>query len=393
MRIAVFVAAGLVGLTSFLHAQSDDDDADEADYFPLVPSGNSLRFGLRYVGGPKVAFHDVGTVPATVPILAPSTLGSHVYNDGQVNPDQRTDANGHPTNEGLTNSWTVDFATQITSDNNVVYHTYSTTPMADEQTIKAQNSLAEGWELEMGHRLGKIGRKVDVSLVAGFTFSSFNSKKSSNVQSQLTTLTDIYSLYGQAPPTSFPNTEPTSSSQPVYDSNGQAKLSSTGQPMTTKVDSSVLLSQQPISSITSNTNADGKPAEATVRGKWQIKGAYYSFRFGPLFELPVTERLKLTLRVGGAALFVASDYTADEVILVDNVSAPLADVETKTHSVLLPGWYADAGAEYWLTERTGFYLDATYQKSQAFNQNLGGRTATIDLSSTSGITSGLTLRF
>jgi predicted porin len=59
----------------------------------------------------------------------------------------------------------------------------------------------------------------------------------------------------------------------------------------------------------------------------------------------------------------------------------------------LPAWYADAGAEYWLTERAGFYLDATLQRSQSFDQNLGGRTATIDMSSTSGVTSGLTLRF
>jgi hypothetical protein len=163
-------------------------------------------------------------------------------------------------------------------------------------------------------------------------------------------------------------------------------LTSSGQAKTTSADSSVLLSQQPISSTTSYS-------KATVWGQWQIKGAYYGFRLGPSFELPVTERLKLTLRVGGAGLLVASNYTANEVIEVDNVSAPLADVETKTHSVLLPAWYADLGGEYWLTERTGFYVDATYQGSEAFNQNLGGRTATIDLSSASGIMSGLTLRF
>jgi hypothetical protein len=92
-------------------------------------------------------------------------------------------------------------------------------------------------------------------------------------------------------------------------------------------------------------------------------------------------------------LIVGSTYTANEVLLVNNVSAPLADVETKTHSVVLPGWYADAGAEYWLTERTGFFFDATYQGSESFNQTLAGRTATLDLSSASGITSGLTLRF
>ena len=38
MRNAVFVAAGLAVLACSLHAQSDDDE-DEMDYFPLVPTG------------------------------------------------------------------------------------------------------------------------------------------------------------------------------------------------------------------------------------------------------------------------------------------------------------------------------------------------------------------
>jgi hypothetical protein len=397
MRIAVFVAAGLVVFTTLLHAQSDDDDDDEdTAYSPLVPTGNSMRFGLRYVGGPKVSFHDVGTIPATVPAPDPSYPSVHYYNDGQVNPDQRVDSSNHPLNDGMTNDWSVYSATQIVTSGNtsgIAFHTYSTTALADGQTIKASNALAEGWELEAGHRLGRLGRKVDLSLVAGFSFSSFNSKRSGYVYSQLTTITDLYSLNGQAPPTTFPYTQTGTGTVPVYDGNNQPKIGPTGTQTTTSVDNGLLLPQRPTSSIPSNTNADGTPTQALVLGQWQVKGAYYSFRMGPLFEMPLTERLKLSLRVGGVALIVASNYTANEVILVDNVNAPLADVETKTHTVLLPGWYADAGAEYWLTERAGFYLDATYQRSQAFNQNLGGRTATIDMTSTSGLTSGLTLRF
>jgi hypothetical protein len=61
--------------------------------------------------------------------------------------------------------------------------------------------------------------------------------------------------------------------------------------------------------------------------------------------------------------------------------------------VLLPAWYADLDAEYWLTERAGLYLGASYQRCESFNQNLGGESATVDMTSTSGITSGLTLRF
>ena len=61
--------------------------------------------------------------------------------------------------------------------------------------------------------------------------------------------------------------------------------------------------------------------------------------------------------------------------------------------MLLPGYYADAGAEYWMTERAGFYLGASYQKSGSFDQTLNDRTAKIDLSTTYGVQSGITLRF
>jgi hypothetical protein len=388
MRIAVFVAAGLVVFTGFLHAQSDDDDDDDTGYSELVPTGNSLRFGLRYVGGPKVSFHDVGSIPVTVPVQDPSVPSVHYYNDGQVNPDQRVDGNNHPLNEGQTNSWIVDFASQITSDGNVAFHTYSTTSLPDGQTVNAQNALSAGWELEAGRRLGKLGRKVDLSLVTGFSFSTFNSKRSGYVYSQLTTLTDVYSLNGQAPPITFPTTQSGTGTQLEYDSNNQPKFDPTGAQKTTTVDNGLLLSQQPIPGSSTTTTT-----QALVHGQWQVKGAYYSFRIGPLFEMPLTERLRLTIRVGGAALVVGSTYTAAEDLYIDNVNPHIAIVETKTHTVVLPAWYADAGAEYWLTERAGFYLDATLQRSQSFDQNLGGRTATIDMSSTSGVTSGLTLRF
>src|SRR5208283_1305237 len=206
-----------------------------------------------------------------------------------------------PADDGLTNTWTANYATQITSDNNVAFHIYSTTALPDGETLKARNELAEGWELQMGRSLGKIARKVDVSLVAGFTFSGFNSKRSSDIQAQLTTLTDVYSLNGQTPPTNFPITEPNSGTQVIYDQNGQPVLTSSGGVKTTSTDQSILLGLTPTRTI-SNTNADGTPTTAEVRGVWQIKGAYYTFRLGPVFQLPVTERLKLSLGFGAAGV-------------------------------------------------------------------------------------------
>ena len=387
MRIAVFVAAGLVVLTGFLHAQSDDDD-DEMDYFPLVPSGNSLRFGLRYVGGPKVAFHNVGAVLPTVASVGAMDLAVHDYNDGTVSPDGRTDASGHPLNDGLTNTWTANYDTQITPDSNIAYHIYSTSSLADSQTIKGQTASASGWELQVGRSLGKIARKVEVSLVGGFTFSGINAKKSSLVQAELTTLTDVYALNGQLPPT-MPYTAPTTAYRDIIDPNGLPVLNPDGTQRTVSVDTSTLLGLDPTRTYTHS------PAQ--VQGHWQIKGAYYTFRVGPMFQIPVTERFKLSFGFGAAAAIVGSTYKVDETIELDDATQPVTalvqNVDEKTRNLLLPAFYADIDAEYWMTERTGFYLGATYQKSKSFDQSLDGRSATIDMGSTSGFTSGLTLRF
>jgi hypothetical protein len=107
----------------------------------------------------------------------------------------------------------------------------------------------------------------------------------------------------------------------------------------------------------------------------------------------VTERFKLGMGFGGAVVFAGSTYTSGQTIALQNVTTDVWDGEMKTHSVLLPAFYADVDAEFWLTDRAGLYLGATYQKSQSFNQTVGGESASIDLGSASGITSGLTLRF
>ena len=381
MRIAVFVAAGLAVLTSFLHAQSDDDD-DDMDYFPLVPTGSSLRFGMRYVGGPKVAFHNVGNVPATNVIADATIPTTRVYNDGGVSIDTRTDSSGRPVNDGLTNNWTLNYDSQITAGGDVAYHLYSSDLTGN--TIKGKTSTAAGWELQAGRSMGKIARKVDVSFVGGFTFSGINAKRSSEVTAQLTTLTDTYSLNGQVPPT-VPYTAPTTAYRNVFDSNGAPVLGADGSQTTQTVDTSILLAQNPTRTITT------RPAQ--VSGHWQIKGAYYTFRAGPVFQMPVTERLKLSIGFGAGAIVVGSTYKSDQEIVVDDITARIMSIDEKTRTVLLPAFYADADAEYWLTERTGFYLGATYQKSKSFDQTLDASSATVNLGSTSGVQSGLTLRF
>jgi len=382
MRIAVFLAAGLTVLTALLHAQSDDDD-DEMDFYPLVPSGNHIRFGLRYIGGPKVSFGQLGNVPSNILVGDTTTILNRTYNDGYVNINTRIDANGQPINDGLTNSWKYNFSTQVTPDGNMSFHSYSASSLG--AGLKGKSGSAAGWELQMGHSIGRIARKIDVSLVAGFSFSSMNAKTTGSVPATLNILTDVYSLYGQPPPAP-PYTAPSSTSFPFYDANGNPVTNSDGTAVTDSRDSTTLLGNLPVKRSTSTGTTD-------VNGRWQIKGSYYTMRFGPMFQVPVTERLKLSLGLGVALAYVGSDYLVDETIILPDTEAVVETKEQSARSKLLPCFYADADAEYWLTERTGVYLGTTYQKSGSFDQSLNGRTATIDLGSTYGIQSGISLRF
>ncbi|HUJ43955.1 MAG TPA: hypothetical protein VLW52_10145 [Opitutaceae bacterium] len=381
MRIAVFLAAGLTVLAGVLQAQSSDDE-DEMDYFPLVPSGNSLRFGLRMVGGPKVSFGHLGVVPSIRDVSDTTTVQARAYDDGTVNVDARTGANGGTVNDGLTNTWNFDYSDQVTTGGDIAFHTYDVTSTG--AGMRARAGTAGGWELQFGHRIRKIARKIDLSLVAGFSFTDLDAKVGGTIPAQLNILTDVYSLNGQTPPVA-PYGGPTYGSQGLYDANGNPLLGPDGSQQTKSVETTTLLANLP--TRTNTTTA------TDVRGRWQIKGAAYTFRVGPMLEFPLSERLKFNVEAGAALIYVGSRYIVDESVDLEEVETPLETLEEKDHSVFLPAYYIDANAEYWLTERAGFYLGAGYQKSGSFDQTMNDRTARIDLSTTYGIQSGITLRF
>jgi len=382
MRKALFLALGLAAAVSLLRAQSDDDDEDSMDYFPLAPTGNTLQFGLRHLGGPKVSFGKLGVIPGTAQLGDPTGAATRTYDDGSVSLDPRVDSNGAPVNDGLTNTWGYTFTSQVTPSGDIAFHGYS----ADTSGagINAKKNSADGWELQIGHSFGKIAGKVEFELVAGFSFNSVNAKITSSVPATLTTVTDVYPLYGQAVPTA-PYSAPSYTSQTVLDANGNPVLGSDGSAQTVSVDSSTLLGSQPTRTTTTSPT--------TVNGHWEIRGGYYSIRLGPMLKVPITERLKVSLDVGAALNYIGTQYTAEESVDLTDVNTPLQVTAVTNHSLAMPAYFADANAEYWLTERTGLYLGASVQKSGSYDQVDFGRTANIDLGSAYGFQSGITLRF
>ncbi len=376
MLAAVALAVGVV------HAQSDDDDED-LDYYPIVPSGNQVRFGLHFVGGPKISFGQLGYVPTNVSPGDTETPGNRSYNDGLVSLNARLDHDGNTIIDGFTNTWSYSNASQATPGGDIAFHAYSATSLGGEHQAKA--GTAAGWELQMSRNFGRIAHKIEFSIVAGFTFSDMNAKTTGTVPARLVTVTDVYSLNGQPVPTA-PYTAPSTTTVTVYDNNGNPVIGSDGSITTTTRDNTTLLSSLPISRTTTTGTTD-------VNGRWQIKGAYYTFRLGPAFLIPLSERLKINIGAGVGLAYVGSDYLAEEDIVLPDTETTVTTQAVSARSAWLPVVYADADAEYWLTERTGFYLGASAQKSGSYDQTLDGRTARVDLGSTYGITSGITLRF
>ena len=71
--------------------------------------------------------------------------------------------------------------------------------------------------------------------------------------------------------------------------------------------------------------------------------------------------------------------------------------ESDSANHFLPGYYADANLEYWITDTTGFYAGAVYQNTGDFKQEVKTDTADfttkVDMSSLSGLRAGMNFRF
>jgi hypothetical protein len=144
---------------------------------------------------------------------------------------------------------------------------------------------------------------------------------------------------------------------------------------------------------------------AYVHGDYQLKGAYYLAHLGPNFRYRFNDRFAISGTAGLALAYIGTVFKASEYVhtwydvdhqIFDNVDiAPRYDVnESNSTHKFVPGIYYDLNAEYWMTERTGFYLGVTGQQMRSFQQNkLSGRTATIDMGTNSGWRIGIMTRF
>ncbi|HWA09309.1 MAG TPA: hypothetical protein VG838_07670 [Opitutaceae bacterium] len=378
-------------------------DTDVYIYLPKF----TLTYGMRGLSGAKSSFHGFGHVTDEAQHIADTTgTGeTRIYHDGDVGVDQRTvsidDGNGGVvslliTPDGSTNTWGFADAKQIVGDGTIAMHAY-TADVVDSGPRSKNPGLSFGNEVVLARDIGKIAGRFDWSISAGLSINDLASKMTSFEKANITTITDTYSLNGAPAPTP-PYSAPSSSSVPLTDSSGNTLLNADGTAQTVQVDSSVLLGNTP-ETRTQTTTTD----TVSVMNHYHLHGAYYTFRVGPTLVFPVTTNFRATLSLGGALVYAGTTYSVEQEFKPDTGNEIFSDV-SDTQSHFLPGYYADASMEYWMSNRTAFYLGAVYQSTGSFTQTIVQNTSPglddtatystrVDLSSMQGFRFGVNYRF
>lgn len=358
-----------------------DFGIDEYIYVPTY----TLRLGVRQLSGAKTSFSGSGVVASVVPLSDITTPGlTRYYHDGTVFKDTRSivdiDGNSFPINpDGFTNSWSYNFPGQVQADGTMGFHGYSAS-IADPGQRNNNANSSYGVEVVVSHDMSQLTKKLSWTLFAGLSLNEINSARKEELAATVTTVTDYYTLNGQTPPAP-PYLGPSSGASTVVNPDGTFT--------TVTTDNTTLLGSSPLGRTTTVTNG-------LVNNHWKVRGGYFTLRAGPSLSYAITEKLKATLSVGAAVVFIGSNYTVDEIYTPDVGSDIVTNLNDSTDR-LLPGYYADATLEYDMTERAGAYAGAFYQSTGSYTQSITTADASyatkIDLASLQGFRLGMNIRF
>lgn len=386
-RFLPLLAVFLIPAAVIAHTEpsSNVEAIDEADY-ARVPDDtfrlpdNLLSIGIRLTGSAKVDFSGLGTIPNSfMPTADVASEILRIYADGFVGVSARVDANGNPLPpDGRTNVWKFDNNNQIASDRSgIFFANYAT--LAGGATAKANSGPTPGFDIEVSRRIG--GEHIKWGAQVGLGLTDINAKTTGDITASLRRLRDFYSLLGAAPPDA-PYEAPVFSSTIVTNPDGSTT--------TVITDISVLLAGIPTNrsdTITSNA--------AQINGFWQVRGAYFTARLGPWIELPITERITVRASGGVSGTVLGAFMRFDERFLMPDGGGELtAADQTSPDSWGMFGGFAALEAQWWLTERSGFFAGATYEAvSGDAELKSGDRTARMNVESGAGVRFGFTTRF
>lgn len=390
-RAGIFSAAWLAGLIAASSASSASAQMAyriaPVETRTYEPSG-AFSVSVRLLGDTKMTFHGVGNLTSVRDVGDTTSESVRSYDDGAVALDARLSGEGIDVpDDGRTNSWTYKSSSQVVDDNSgIAFHRYSTE--SDGSLINAESSGSAGMDMEYSLRFGSFGRvqpdrtrPISWGAMFGASLSGINAKSHDTISATLVTLTDTYSLDGAAPPPA-PYLAPSTATLTGVDANGNS--------VTYTVDNTTFLSNRPYSRTETR---DVGAAEVT--GFWQVRGGYYTMRIGPWMRWRVTERFAVRASIGATYAYLGVTSRYDERLTSMDLPDFIRTAErSQAAKYSMFGGFAALDAEWWLSDTTGLFASFTFEQLERnFQMNVGGRSADVSLSSSSGFRIGITKLF
>lgn len=400
MRKTTLFLFALMGVAPCAWAQEDDERHESpppenlyfaTDEFIYIPH-YTLSAGFRYISGMKTAFSGSGRVASSTKTGNPTDSDStRYYSDGAVGAyqqvDTRTKSDGTPyvTADGKTNAWSYSSNAQADVEKGyIAMHAFSA-DILDSSAHGNSMGGTTGFDLVLARDWRVIPKtRITVNWAAALGFNGINSKQTLKPNTNLTTLTDLYYLYGAKPPGEGYSGPVTSSGTVTLPSGGTQSVS---------YDSSTFISANP-----ANRSYSTVSTNEYVTNIYQVKGAYATFRAGPTIYIPIANRLRASVSFGPALVAIGTDFLIEEQFVPYTGDSVIDDHRDHTDR-LLPGFYVDANLELLLTPRAALYAGGSFQSTGSYNQSVvdastsTNYTTKIDLTNLSGLRAGMNIRF
>jgi hypothetical protein len=331
--------------------------ADSAALLNLdsLPAQSPNRLGLSYRMGfnVPVSFKNLGGFPALSSARYTPDGDRYNYDNGYVLVDSSGNA------MGLTRYWGYDNANQVSSSGTISMQRSSSSATASSNDH--YDDPMSGVELTYDRELiRKESWRGGLEGAFGYTYMSV---RDSGIQSaSVTTVNDVYSIPGGVsvvPPPGYTGRK--SLPGPVIDASPSG--------------TSINLQQ-----------------EGLIIGDRDFSADIFSFRFGPYVEIPLSKSITFTLSGGLALMYVDSDFSYSEGVIIPSVGAT-PHSGSGWSSAWIAGGYVAGSFSVALSESWALVAGAQFEDLGRYTQNVNGKEATLDLSNSVFATVGLTYSF
>jgi hypothetical protein len=344
----ILTSAAILAALPMVGRADDDCCTDSRDL-------NSLSFSARFGFNIGARFKNSGHIAFVNNRKTPDGLNFN-YDDGYVRTDSSGDAGGY------TYNWGFDSARQVsppaTPDNHLAL---SRTTSADGMSSPWKDAdVSLGGELVYRHEFGQFLNMHNMrwGIEAAGNFANINVNDHASYGGTVTRMTDTF--------VPFPGAMITGPRQGTADGPG------------------TLLNDTPISSGMTT-------GAAAISGVRKIDADMWGFRVGPYLEMPLSQKVNLSLSGGFAGAWLDVGASWRETLAVGMTQYPFSG-SGSDHQFRFGGYVA-ANAEYQFAHDWSLVGGAQFQSLQNYDQSISGRRVQMDLSNAIFVTLGLSYRF